>query len=385
MNVIKTGLGPSRILVIAPHYWSLINFRGDFLKALIAMGYEVYACAPKMPKDFKQQLKALGATPVTFQLNRTGLNPFNDLLSVRDLYKIIKANDIHVVFPYAIKPIIFGSLAARLAGVPVISMVTGLGFTFSRVSFKAKFLQIFTERLYRFALRHNKKVVFQNADDCDLFLKKNIIPQKEKTVVIDGSGVNLKNFEFRENYKQTQNVKYVFVARLLFEKGIGFYVDAAKALKKDFPEAEFHILGIEADGGTGYSVAQLKSLHQDKIVVFHGRQENVIPYLSSCDIFVLPSYYREGVPRSILEALSIGMPIITTDMPGCKETIDDGKNGFLIEPKKYEPLFKAMKSFLEHPETIGPMGVASRNLAERKFDVNIINNTLVNLIEAAVK
>lgn len=368
------------ILIIASLANSLSHFRGDFIAELIKQGYTVFAAAPEMTKKNIDKLSQLGASPLSFDLDRTGLNPLKDLKSIQQLKSIIKENKIDLVFPYTIKPVIYGSIAASLCKTSTISLITGLGFTFSGASKKAKFLQQITKRLYRYSLRKNKLVIFQNKDDLQLFKESRILTKKQETDIVNGSGVNLDRYPFRVAQANSRNVKFVIVARLIKEKGIQLFMDTAIELKKVYPLAEFHIIGGQADPPSGVNIDAIKRLDDSKIIIFHGLVNNVPDFLKDMHVFVLPTFYREGVPRSILEALSIGMPVITTNTPGCKETVIPEKNGFLIPAKSLDPLVDACRYFLENPSIVERMGQESRKLAENKFDVNIINQHLVEHI-----
>ena len=372
------------IMLIASLAYSLIHFRGDFIKALIESGFNVFTAAPEIPEDVSEELTALGAVPVSFTLDSTGLNPIKDIKSIFAIKKLVKKHQIDLVFPYTIKPVIYGSLAATRTNVPTISLITGLGFTFSGASRKANLLQQITKRLYRLAIRQNELVIFQNEDDLHLFLKKNILSKNQATSVIKGSGVNLDRYPFRTKKVTRSNVKFIIVARLIIEKGIDLFTQAAVALKNEFPEAEFHVIGAESNTPSGIKTSHLQKLHKEGIIVFHGSSDNVPEILEQMDVFVLPTYYREGVPRSILEALSVGMPIITTDTPGCKETVVNRVNGFLIPPKSLDPLIQSCRYVLENPTEIEKMGKKSRELAEKTFDVKLINNALIAHINSAL-
>lgn len=372
------------VLIVASLANSLPHFRGDFIAELVKQGYTVFTAAPDVSKEVSDRLSNLGATPISFDLDRTGLNPINDFKSILQIRKIILDHTIDLVFPYTIKPVVYGSIAANMARISVISLITGLGFTFSGASKKAKLLQKITKRLYRYSLRKNKLVIFQNEDDRQLFLDNGILSKKQNTDIVNGSGVNLERYPFRMARVDTQNVKFVIVARLIKEKGIQLFMDAAIELKKTYPLAEFHIIGGMADPPSGVNMETVKQLHDSNIIIFHGLKDNVPEFLKDMHVFVLPTFYREGVPRSILEALSVGMPVITTNTPGCKETIIPEKNGFLIPPKNLAPLTDACRYFIENPSAIENMGKESRNLAETKFDVNLINRSLVSHIDATL-
>ena len=373
-----------KILIIASFANSLPHFRGDFIQALIKEGYVVFAAAPEISTEVSNKLASLGAQPISFKLQRAGMNPFKDFDSILELKKIIKNYEIDLVFPYTIKPVVYGSIAANLAKVPVISLITGLGFTFSGASAKANILQIITKALYRFALRTNECVILQNKDDLNLFFDKKILKKNQKTAIVDGSGVNLDKYPFTEKIVKNSNVKFVIVARLIKEKGIQLFMDAALALKPNFPLAEFHVIGGKDNTPSAIKIEKLEELHNSKTIVFHGLRNDVADFLQKMHVFVLPSFYREGVPRSGIEGCSSGCAIITTDMPGCKETVIDDKNGFLIPPNDLESLIDACRYFLENPHQIKYMSIESRKLAESKFDVNIINKKLISHINSAL-
>ncbi len=368
------------ILIVSSLDRSLIGFRGDLIRDLIKEGYNVYTASPDLTEPIAEQLKEYGATPLQYDLTRAGISPLGDIKSINQLQKIMADNDIHLVFPYTIKPVIYASMAANRLNIPVISLITGLGFTFTGVSTKAKVLQKVAEFLYKRSIKKNKMVIFQNKDDQALFKKLGLLELNQKTAVVDGSGVNLNRYSFRVNEKKEPNAKFIFVARLIKEKGIHLFINAAKELKKEFPQAQFHVVGAPDQSPSSIPIEELNTLDQNGTINYHGRVSNIPELLYESDVFVLPSYYREGVPRSILEALSVGLPIITTDTPGCRETILPDKNGILIHPNQQEELTYAMRFFLENPTKIKEMGLESRNLAQNKFDVKIINKNLIHYI-----
>ncbi|MFD1014845.1 glycosyltransferase family 4 protein [Winogradskyella rapida] len=371
------------ILLIASYAGSLIWFRGDFIKSLIANQFKVFTAAPNYTDEDIELLSNLGATPVEFNLQRTGLNPINDFKSIKALRAIIKNNNIDLVFPYTVKPVIYGSFAANSCNVPVTSLITGLGYAFTGLSLKAKILQRFNEMLYRLSIRKNKVIIFQNKDDHQLFLDRHVISKKQTVAFVSGSGVNLNTFTFKE--KETLNpIRFLLVARLIEEKGIALYMEAAKQLKKNYPKAEFHLIGVVETSPSAINEEELNRLHQEGIIIFHGPQSNVATHLHNTNVFVLPSYYREGLPRTTLEACATGTPIITTDSVGCREAVKPGKNGFLIPPQNLEALVEAMEYCITHPEELKAMGRESRIYAEERFDVNIINKDLVQLIKAVL-
>lgn len=360
---------------------SLISFRKDMISVFLTNGFKVYTASPNYNPDIFEELTNMGVTPLQYFLQRTGMNPIKDLKSLMDIKKIVKTHNIDLIFPYTIKPVIYGSIAGNLTGTLVISLITGLGFTFSKSSKKAHILQMLTEVLYRLAIRNNKAVIFQNTDDLDLFREKGLLSKNQKVHIVDGSGINLNNYPFRQNNHNSKRKVFVLVARLIREKGVELFIEAAKSLKKEFPEAEFHLIGEPDSSPSSIKVELLEELHKNKTIVYHGFQKNISQFLASSDVFVLPTYYREGIPRSILEALSIGMPIITTNTPGCKETVISSQNGILIGPKQLDELKVAIRFFLDNPETITLWGIRSRKLAEDRFNVEIINNKILKILK----
>lgn len=372
-----------RILLIASFDGSLIRFRGDFIKSLVDNGFEVYAASPSFASKISEKIKNLGATPIEFNLQRTGLNPIKDFKSIQELKSIIKKNKIDLVFPYTVKPVIYGSMAANSCNVPVVSLITGLGYTFTGASSKAKLLQRFNETLYKLSIRKNKCIVFQNRDDHQLLVDRKVISKKQRVDFVSGSGINLKKFRFKEK-NPTDKVSFLFIARLIKEKGVDLYMEAAKLLKSKYPKAEFHLIGAPEISPSAISEEKLNKLHNEKIIVFHGKQLNIEEHLHEKDIFVLPSYYREGLPRTSLEACACGNPIITTDSVGCRESVKEGVNGFLIEPQNLDALVKPMEYFITNPDKIREMGINSRTYAEERFDVNIINKDLINIINSVL-
>jgi glycosyltransferase involved in cell wall biosynthesis len=373
-------MNEKRILIIASLASSLIRFRGDFIKSLLKNGFEVYTAAPTYTDKNKEDITAMGAKIVEFNLQRTGLNPIKDFTSILELKAIIKDNNIDLVFPYTVKPVIYGSIAANMSKTAVISLITGLGYAFSGLSAKARLLQRFNEILYKLSIRKNKVIVFQNKDDYQLFLDKGVISKKQQVDFVSGSGVNLNEFKFKEK-NVSDKVSFLLVARLIKEKGIALYLDAAKILKAKYPKTEFHLIGQPETSPSAISEDELKTLHDEEVIVFHGKQNNIEAHLHNRDVFVLPSYYREGLPRTTLEACACGNPIITTDSVGCRESVKEGINGFLIEPQNLDALVKSMEYFITNPEKIKEMGINSRTYAKERFNVDIINNALVNIIK----
>ncbi len=375
-------MNSKRILIICGAAKSLVTFRGDLIKRLLSEGHEVICAAPfpESNTEFRDELEKMGTQTFAYPLNRAGISPISDIKTIFFLRRKIEEYKIDLVFPYTIKSVIYGSLAAKKNNTSVISLITGLGFTFSGVSTKANILQKVTSFLYKKALRKNKAIIFQNEDDRNLFLRKKIISPRQNTYLVNGSGVNLNEYKTRIKKNDGERIIFVIVSRLIAEKGIKLFMDAAKKLKKKYPKSEYHIIGPIDTSPSGIKKSTIDKFVSKGIITFHGEQRTVIGFLQQSDVFVLPTYYREGVPRSILEALSIGMPIITTNTPGCRETVVNEENGILVTPKDFNDLHRAMESFLKHPERIEVMGINSRKLASEKFDVNKVNMKTLEII-----
>ena len=363
----------ARILMIAGYARSLINFRGDLIKKMVTEGNEVIAMAPET--DYEEFLRPLGAQYVSMPLCRTGTNPFKDLYALFFLVKIMKSLKPDIVFAYTIKPVIYGSLAARFAGIAkVYSMVTGLGYAFTRTTIKQQMLEKFVSFLYKQAFKGNEKIYFQNPDDLALFHNAGILPDTKKTVLINGSGVDLEKFAYVLPRKQPMS--FLLIARLLRDKGICEFAEAAHLLKQRYPAVSFKIVGPYDSNPNSIGPKDIMKWESDEGIEYLGETDDVRPYLTDASVYVLPSY-REGTPRSVLEAMSMGRPVITTDAPGCRETVIDGKNGFLVPIMDSQALADAMERFIVNPDLISIMGAKSREIAVDKYDVHKVNESIM--------
>lgn len=331
-------------------------------------------------ENFKNIIN-MGAHPARYEFSRSGTNPLSDLYNTFKLSKVIKKIQPDIVFCFFPKPVIFGSLAARLAGVKKVDvLLEGLGYCYTEHSGpetkKKKVLRAIQTTLYRFILPLCRKVMFLNPDDYrDLILKNNI--NVKATEIVGGIGVNLNEYGFTPANKES--IHFTMVSRLLVEKGVREFVQAAVKVKNLYPEVRFSIAGTFDDNPGGITSAEFESWVKGGQVEFLGQLSDIKSHLETCSVFVLPSY-REGVPRSTQEAMAIGRPIITTDVPGCRETVIDGQNGFLIPPWNVDALANKMITFIEHPELISSMGRASRDMALIKFDEEQVCDRLVSII-----
>lgn len=372
-----------KILIIGTVASSFYGFRADLIRTLLKNGYQVYAFTSEyMPEDLKK-IEKLGATPITYTLNRGGLNPLADIVATYRLSKKIKTINPDLVFSYFSKPVIFGTLAAKLAQVPrVIGMLEGLGYTFTEqpegLGKKTQLIKKIQVFLYKIALPQLDQLIFLNPDDPKDLLEKYVINVKN-IEVLGGIGLNLDHYKYSENFNS--NISFIFIARLLAEKGVHDYVKAAKIVKEKYPSVKFTVLGaIDKEALGSLKEEELESLVKTNIIEYPGHVSNVSEWIENSSVFVLPSYYREGVPRSTQEAMAIGRAVITTDVPGCRETVVDGVNGFLVPKWNPEALAEKMIYFIEHPEQIRVMGAESYNIAVEKFDAEKVNQRLMNIL-----
>lgn len=365
-----------KIIIIAHYGKSITNLRGDLIKDWIKEGYEVLALAPE--EDVRTEVEELGCRYLTYKLDRTGNSIIQDLKTVSELRKIIRKEKPSVVFTYAAKPNIYGSLAARIEGVDsIFSMINGAGYLFSgeKKSFLNRCIGRMIKKLYRFAVYKNQAIFFQNTEDRETFEREGILSKNTKAVRIDGSGVNMDRF--KPLPKLSEDVIFLMVSRLLWDKGISQYVSAAKDLKKEYPKVRFQILGPFDTNPQAISQRDIQKWVDEGTIEYLGETSDVRPYLKEASVFVLPTYYREGIPRSILEAMSMAKPIITTHIAGCKETVRPGINGFLVAPKDAEALRKAMQACICEKHRLEEMGKASRQSVKERFDVSIINGIIL--------
>ncbi len=361
-----------KVLIVSHHTKSLLNFRSQLLASFVEAGHEVIVCSPENDPEFLQKFSEMKISFITFPLKRNGMNPLNDIDSLLFLVKTLKKIKPDVVYSISTKPVIYGSLAARLTGVPrVFSMISGAGYAFIEVGFMRKLINLLVRGMFQLSLKKNISVFFLNPDDRDLFVGLGLLSQKQ-AVVINGEGVELNHFHPTPMPRSAP--VFLLICRLIKEKGVLVYADAARILKQRYPEASFNLLGpFDSNNTSALSRSQIEKWHQEGSINYCGETDDVRPFISAASVFVLPSYYREGLPRSTMEAMSMGRPIITTDWTGCRETVIEGDNGFLIPIKDVNALVKAMEHFILNPDAIKKMGQRSQELAVEKFDVVKIN------------
>lgn len=372
-------ISATRICIIGNQAFSLINFRGSLIAEMVAQGFDVFALAPDYDDSTRNAVRALNAEPVDFSLSRTGMNPMQDIADMLRLAILLRKLRPSTTLAYAIKPVIYGTLASWIAQVPMrFAMIEGLGYIFSppngKEFLKRRALRGVVSVLYAIALRCTISVFFLNKDDIEEFSRRRII-QPEKAFLLGGIGVDL--VEWPSCPPVTKPVTFLLVARLLIEKGIVEYAMAARIIKKKHKDARIILVGsLDANPGA-LSQDEIDTWVNEGILEWPGRVPDVRSWMAKTSVFVLPSYYREGVPRSIQEAMSMARPIISSDSPGCRETVINGKNGFLVPAKNAEALAEAMAQFITNPQLIARMGQASRKMAEERFDVHKVNQMII--------
>jgi len=356
-----------KVIIVANTSWYLYNFGGSLLRALLSADVRVISLAPY--DEFSRKLEQLGMQHLDLRMGRRSLNAIADLaLSVR-LWRTYLREQPDIVFHNTIKPVIYGSLAARIANVPrVVNMITGLGYIFTRNGVVQRILRPLVKVMYRYALKKSDTVLFQNPDDKRYFERHGLVDGLSSAITY-GSGVDLEHFYFVEPRKTNEACTFLFVGRILRDKGVVEFVEAASKVKRDYPMCSFKLLGrIDKDNPTQIKEHSIDKWTKAGCVEYLGEVEDVRYVLEKADVVVLPSY-REGVPRALLEAMAMGKAIITTDTPGCRETVINGQNGILVPPREVDPLAEAMIRMIRDPEMRARMGREGRRLAVELFDV----------------
>lgn len=369
------------ILIITSFGPSLINFRLPLIKEFLSRGYRVSVASPgvKFSEDLQKILIDLGVNINIFSLSNTTLNVFKDFKTILEIFSIIKKSKPNIIISYTVKPTIYTGLVLKFfKQISFFPLITGLGYVFiAKNSTKHKILKYLITNLYRVSLKSSAKIIFQNKDDQKLFYKLKIVEKKKLSDVVNGSGVDLKLFPVSNLPLEPV---FLMISRLLFDKGVREYVEAAKIVRSRYPFANFQLAGYLDENPSGITAQELQSWIKEGNIEYLGEIKSVQSILKSCRYFVLPSY-REGTPRSVLEALSTGRPIITTDVPGCRETVVHEKNGLLIPAKDTEALVNAMIRLLkEKDETIERMAKESFLIANNKFEINIINQNIIKIM-----
>jgi len=363
-----------KIAIISNLSWNLYNFRLSLMVAMRDAGYEVIAIAPY--DNYSQKIIDAGFEFHDIEMNAQGINPLEDLKTTYQFYTLFKKISPDIICQYTIKPNIYGSLMARLLNIKMINNIAGLGTLFIKENLVTKIAKI----LYKISQSKADRVFFQNRDDLALFTAEGIV-KAEKCDVLPGSGVDTNRF--KPHYKEkSEKIRFLLIARMIWEKGIGEYVQAAREIKKTYPNVEFCLLGfLDVENPGAITKEEMDAWVNEGVINYLGVSDRVDEVIQSADCVVLPSYYREGTPKTLLESGSAGKPIITTDNVGCRDVVDDGINGYICEPRSWEDLAAKIEKFLAlTDEERLEMGKKSREKMVREFDEKIVIEKYLELL-----
>lgn len=362
-----------KIAVLSSHTQSLLWFRMDMMKYFINNGHTVIALGSEPEVEWKQKFAEDKIDYRQLPVDRNGVNILKDIKTVHALFRFMRKEKPDKVIAYHAKTVIYGSVAAKMNGITEIYlMIGGLGSVLRGTGFKNEILKLVMKAEYRISFQCSKRVFFENNDDKNAFIHRGLI-KEDKTVLIDGVGVNLSVFK---PVPIPVKPAFLFVGRLIKDKGIMEYLEACKMIKEKYPEVNCMLVGPYDSNPTAMKHQELEPYIEAGIINYYGEQSDVRPYLSECSVFVLPSYH-EGMPKTVLEAMAMGRTIITSNAPGCKETVINGVNGYLVEIKNIKQLAEKMEYLLCNHALCSEMGMASYKLATEKYDVKIINKIIM--------
>ncbi len=372
-----------RIALVCNTAFAIYQYRQGLIRTLVARGVEVTVIAPR--DRTTPLLEQMGCRCIELHVASKGTNPRDDLRTMLSLYRLYRSIRPHVVFHYTIKPNIYGSIAAKLAGVDSVAVTTGLGYVFIQKSRAARIAKL----LYRFAFRFPREIWFLNQDDEAAFHEQKLLAHPERARLLHGEGVDLDQFAFtpmqnRQNGYENQQraISFVLIGRLLWDKGVGEYVEAARRLRATYPHARFQLLGpVGVDNPSAISQAEVDAWVREGVIEYLGEAHDVRPLIAAADCVVLPSY-REGVPRTLMEASAMGRPIVATDVPGCREVVADGVNGLLCEARNVDSLASKLARMLEmSDDERRAMGERGRAKVAQEFDERVVVERYKSLIQ----
>ena len=361
-----------KIAVLSSFTTSLFWFRIDMMQAFRKAGYEVLAVGDGPEEEWAQRFSDLGIRYRRIPVQRNGTNPIRDLTTLRALLRLLKEEKPDKIFAYQAKTVIYGGIAARVRGIrEFYPLIAGVGSVFLGGGFKQKLIRSILVAEYRLGMGHAPKIFFQNRDDLKVFTDAKILP-RHKAVMIHGSGVNVEKFT---PTSLPEEPGFLCISRLIRDKGVWEYLEAARKLRAKRPEARCVLVGPFDTNPSAIKPEELQPYIDDGSVEYVGEQKDVQPFLRSCTAYVLPSYH-EGTPKTVLEAMACGRPTITTDAPGCRETVTDGVNGYLVPVRDVDAIVTAMERILDDPANAQRMATQARRIAEDVYDVHKVNASI---------
>jgi glycosyltransferase involved in cell wall biosynthesis len=371
-----------RIVVVGVFAPSLLAWRSALLRAMVSDGHTVLALAPEDDAEVRAALAEMGVQYGTVPMQRTGLDPLNDAVFLRSLLRTFRRFKADIVFAYAAKPVVYGLLAARIAKVPLrVAMITGAGSAFGGGrGLKGRALSSLLKTLYRVSLAQAHVVLFHNPDDERTFRSLGLVGTRNRVVRINGSGVDLAAFSPAP--LPPGPITFLMMARLIRDKGVREFVEASARVKSVHPEVRFQLLGSLDSNPSAIAPAELEAWQREGVIEYLGSTSDVRPFLARAHVCVLPSY-GEGMPRSILEAMAMGRAVLTTDVPGCRETVEPGRNGFIVAARDAGALAHGMSELLAGAGDLARMGHESRRIAEERFNVDDVNRTILMAMSLA--
>lgn len=361
-----------KIIVLSSFTTSLFWFRIDMMKSFLDAGYDVLAVGEGDESEWCDKFAELGIRYRSIPVKRNGTNPLADIKTLLALKKLLAEEKPDKIFSYQAKTVIYGGIAARMCGISeVYPLIAGVGSVFLGSGLKNKIVRSILVAEYKLGLKRAPKVFFQNKDDLAVFASNGIISE-ENTVLLNGSGVNISKFV---PSPIPEKVSFLCISRLIRDKGVVEYLDAAREIHKRHPEIKCVLVGPFDTNPSAIKPDELQTYIDDGSIEYVGEQKDVQPYIHNCTAFVLPSYH-EGTPKTVLESMACGRPAITTDAPGCRETVTDGVNGYLVPIKDSDAIVEAMEKIISNPEKTSQMAISARKIAEDKYDVNKINKKI---------
>jgi len=374
----RLNIKTKTIVICSNTSWYLYNFRIGLIRALQEQGYRIVLIAPK--DDYSNRLEGLGCKHYHIDIDNKGTNPIEDTKLLYQFYQLFKAINPDMLLIYTIKPNIYGGIVSKLLNIPTINVIAGLGTVFLNDNLSSKIARW----LYKVSFDNNR-VLFENGDDCEEFLAKNLV-KKSQTTLIPGSGINTEAFQPKNSLSNSKNLLFLLIARLIKDKGVVEYIEAIKSIRTKYPTVKFKILGSYYFGNpSSISEDEVKQWVDDGIIEYLGYTDAVLEEIEKADCIVLPSY-REGLSRVLLEGASMSKPIITTDVTGCRDVVDDGENGYLVPPKDSKSLSIAIEKMIAlSDEERRVMGQKGRIKVIDEFDEKIVIKHYLNVINKECK